>query len=289
MDAARAAPSAARRPSVVSFLARSAAVGVTYAATRGVALAIAIGFGAPAPAELAPWLALELAAGLLIALTLTLVAQLLAGSSRRRIIALGTLIFMSILAVLVEGAMFQPAAVPLATLPLGALLQLGVAIVTALAVVRLVDSSQATRQAPAVPRRAGWSWLWRYVASALTYVVLYFVTGAINYSLVTRPYYESRVGGLAVPEPATVLMVALLEGFLLPLAVVPLLYALSTTRRRRALVAGGLLFVLGGLMPLLISSSLPVVLRVTSAVEILFQKLPVGAVAALLLGPKEQE
>jgi hypothetical protein len=75
---------------------------------------------------------------------------------------------------------------------------------------------------------------------------------------------------------------------LLPLAVVPLLYSLRTALRRRALIAGGAHFVLGGLVPLLISSSLPIFLRATSVVENFFQKSPTGVAAPLLLGPEDE-
>jgi hypothetical protein len=277
----------APRTGVLSFVRRAVVVGAVYAVARTIALEIAVVSGAPAPNEPLASFVFELMAGIVIGVWLGATARLLAGTARRQVVALATLIFLSILAVLIEGAAFQPTAVPLATLPVGALLQLGVAVITALLIVRLFGSRVTAIPVPSVTHRSAWSWSWRYLASAATYVVLYFVTGAINYSLVTRPYYESHVGGLVVPEPGTVLAVALLESLIFPLAVLPLLYALPASRRRRALLAGAALFVLGGLIPLLISTSLPIFLRSTSAVEIFFQKFPAGAAAALLIGPED--
>lgn len=96
---------------------------------------------------------------------------------------------------------------------------------------------------------------------------------------------ESHAGGLVVPPVGSVLAIAVLEGALFPLAVLPLLYTLDTSRRDSALICGAVLVVLGGIVPLIVVPSLPVFLRVASAWEIFFQKFPVGVVAAVLLGP----
>lgn len=90
-----------------------------------------------------------------------------------------------------------------------------------------------------------------------------------------------------MPPPELVLFVAAVEGALMPLAVLPLLYVLPGSRRRRALISGTSLFVLGAVVPLIVAPSLPLFLRVSSAIEILFQKFPAGAAAAALLGPED--
>lgn len=272
---------------LASFLARAAAVALVYGVARGGAHAVAVVFGARPLDEPIRTFALEFAAGILVGLLLGAVARLLGGTWRRRVVALTTLIFLSLLAVMIEGAAFAPELQPPAALPPAAVLQLAVAILTALAITSLFAGPPLPGTLPAVPRRTGWSWLWRYGASALSYVVLYFITGAVNYILVTGPYYEAHVSGLVVPAPAFVLGVAVLEGALFPLAVLPLLYALPRSRRERAVIAGSVLFVLGGLVPLLISSSLPIELRAASLAEILFQKFPAGVVTTLLLSPRQ--
>jgi hypothetical protein len=167
-----AVASVARDTALLSYPVRVIAAGAAYAAARAVALGIAIIFGASAPSEPLTWFALEMAAGIVIALALALVAQMLAGSMQRRLFAIAMLIFVSILAVLIEGAAFQPAAVPFPTLPLGALLQAGVAIATAVAIVRLFATLSVPTQLADVPRRTRRSWSWRYSVSALTYVAL---------------------------------------------------------------------------------------------------------------------
>jgi hypothetical protein len=126
------------------------------------------------------------------------------------------------------------------------------------------------------------------VAAALVYVVAYFITGAINYLLVTGPYYAAHAGGLTRPEPSTVLAVAATEGFLLTLGAIPLARALTGSRRARALACGLALWILGAVVPLLQAASLPDVLRLASAVEIFFQKVPLGMAVVWLLAPGGQ-
>ena len=42
-------------------------------------------------------------------------------------------------------------------------------------------------------RQRPWhAWAWRFALSALSYVAFYYVFGAVNYALVTQPYYVLR-------------------------------------------------------------------------------------------------
>ncbi len=230
-------------------------------------------------------IALEVAAGVLVALTLGPLARRMGGSLSRVFVALATVLFLSLAAVAFEGAAFAPESVPPSTLPVMLATDLVIAAIGAGAIAAAFGLRRPVQALPAIPRRSWSSWLWRYLVSAFTYVVLYFVTGSLNYVLVTHPYYETHVGGLVVPDPSTVLLVCVVEGAMFPLALLPLLYALPLSRRDAALAAGITLFVLGGLVPLITVSPLPVFLRVASAWEILAQKLPVGVVSAYLLGP----
>ena len=271
----------------VTFVLRAVTAGLAYAALRILAVVIDPPSATAGTQGLIARSALELLAGMLVGMTLGAVARVMAGSPRRRGIALATLIFLSTLAVMIEGAAFQPSVVPTELLPLEAILQLGVALATATVVAGLFRPARPAAPLAHAPHRTAWSWLWRYGASALTYVVLYFVVGAANYSLVTGPYYQAHTAGLVIPAPDLVLLVALLEGAIFPMALLPLMYALPLPTRSRALVAGTMLFVLGGLVPLVVSADLPIFLRASSAVEIFFQKFPAGVAAAALLGPQD--
>jgi hypothetical protein len=100
--------------------------------------------------------------------------------------------------------------------------------------------------------------------------------------LVTHPYYESHAGGLTLPPAATVFSYEPVRGLLIALSVLPLCLALRRDPRTVAIVAGGLLFVIGGVVPLLPQASLPPFVRVASLWEILGQNFVTGVACTYL-------
>jgi hypothetical protein len=135
-------------------------------------------------------------------------------------------------------------------------------------------------------RRTWPGWAGRLSLTGLSYLAFYYVFGALNYLLVTHSYYETPAHGLQVPAPTTVLKVELLRVPLLALAALPIALSLRGPRARRALQCGGVLFLIGGALPLLEATFMPPFLRLASAWEILLQNGLMGVVAALLLGPE---
>ena len=124
----------------------------------------------------------------------------------------------------------------------------------------------------------------------MSYLLFYLVFGALNYNLVTGPYYASHAGGLSVPAPATVLVVELVRAPLLVLSVVLLILASRGTRRRTLLSAGLTLFWVGGVVPLTLQlGNLPTPLLLASGVEIFLQNFLTGAVAAWLFWTEHQD
>lgn len=215
----------------------------------------------------------ELAAAIASGVALTWVAGRLAGSRTVRLAATTLVAFVSVAAVMIEGSAFAPALSPIDQLRVGLVLQLGVCLAAAAVA---TAGTPAVKTAPASAHRAGLRLVVGVVAATVTYVVAYLVTGAVTYLLVTGPYYESHAGGLTTPAPPVVLAVAVVEGAMLTLATVPMARLLPGPRASRALACGLVLWLLGGLVPLLQAAALPDVLRVASAVEILFQKVPLG-------------
>lgn len=198
----------------------------------------------------------------------------------------GSLIFFNLGSVAIEGAYFVP---ELVTVPLPVLFtqQLLASAGAALVIVLLfaVVGQPAASWTDALRTRSWHSWLWRFVVSALSYLVFYFIFGALNYSLVTRPYYESHAGGLAVPAPEVVLMAELVRAPLIVLSILFFLLSVRGTKRQLMVRAGWLLFAIGGIVPLVLQvSSLPLLLLAASAVEIFLQNFLTGAVAAGLMG-----
>ncbi|HEY3473898.1 MAG TPA: hypothetical protein VGK56_04765 [Anaerolineales bacterium] len=198
----------------------------------------------------------------------------------------GSLIFFNLGAVAIEGAFFVPELVPLPLPVLFAqqlLASAGAALVIVLVFARV--GSPVSSWADALRTRPWHSWLWRFLLSSFSYLVFYFIFGALNYWLVTRPYYETHAGGLTVPAPELVLMAELVRAPCIVLSVLFFLLSIRDTKRELMLKTGWLLFAIGGIVPLVLQmSSLPFLLLIASAVEIFLQNFLTGAVAAGLLG-----
>jgi hypothetical protein len=138
---------------------------------------------------------------------------------------------------------------------------------------------------PHLPRRRAWySWAWRFLVSSFSYLLFYFIFGAINYALITRPYYAAHVSGLAVPPPQTVLLAEAVRAPLIVLSIVPCILLWTGKKSVLAVLCGIILFVIGGVIPLLTNTALPDLLRFASAIEIFFQNFLTGVVAVAFLG-----
>ena len=118
-------------------------------------------------------------------------------------------IFFNMGSVALEGKFFAPDLVPL-PLPVLFAQQLLAAAGAAL-VITLVSAKvdKPVAWVEVLRKRSWFSWLWRFLVSASSYLVFYFIFGALNYSLVTRPYYDAHAGGLAAPAPEVVLFTEL--------------------------------------------------------------------------------
>ncbi len=198
----------------------------------------------------------------------------------------GSLIFFNLGSVAIEGAYFVP---ELVTVPLPVLFtqQLLASIGAALVIVLVFAAvgKPAFTWADSFRTRPWYSWLWQFIVSAMSYLVFYFIFGALNYSLVTGPYYESHAGGLAVPAPMVVLMAESIRAPLIVLSILFYLLSVRGTKRQLMLKTGWLLFAIGGIVPLVLQiSSLPLPLLAASAVEIFLQNFLTGVVAAWLMG-----
>lgn len=202
----------------------------------------------------------------------------------------GSLIFFNLGSVAIEGAYFVPELVKI-PLPVLFAQQLLASVGAALVIVLLFAAvgKPAYSWADALRTRSWHSWLWRFVISAFSYLVFYFIFGALNYSLVTGPYYESHAGGLTVPSPEIVLMAELVRAPLIVLSVLLFLLSVHGTKRQLMIRTGWLLFAIGGIVPLVLQvSSLPLLLLAASAIEIFLQNFLTGAVAAWLMGIEER-
>jgi hypothetical protein len=120
-------------------------------------------------------------------------------------------------------------------------------------------------------------------------VVFYWIYGALNYLLVTRPYYSAQQTTLQVPPAQVVLAAEAIRGPLLVLAVLPLVLTISLARRRLALSSSAVPFIIEGVVPLLRQAGiLRTFLLIASGWEIFLQDVSLALVITWLLGTKQQ-
>lgn len=222
--------------------------------------------------------ALSLACGFTLAMAVVLVAPRLNISRARQFTVWFALIFLNLAAVAVEGTLFAPALSPPSLLGAN-LIRLAIGSAVIAGAVALIFGTRARAEARGIG-----GWWWRVIAVAGLYLVLYLVLGGLNYSLVTHPYYESHAGSLTVPSLPTILLYQPVRGLLIAVSVLPLIAALRARTLVLAVTVGTLLFIAGGLVPLLPQSSLPLYLRVASLWEIFDQNFFTGVAAAYLFG-----
>ncbi len=228
---------------------------------------------------------ISLLSGILIGATLGPIAAQMAASRFRHWIAWVSVLLLNALSLGIEGAFYAPTLSPMATMPIAwsGYLVLQSSVTAGLITWLFGQNAGLTTLNP--PRKRAWySWAWRFVVSSFSYLLFYFIFGAVNYALVTKPYYAAHVSGLAVPAPQTVLIAEMVRAPLIVLSIVPLILLWRGKKGVLEVLCGLILFVIGGIVPLLLNPALPDLLRFASAIEIFFQNFLTGVVAAGLLG-----
>ncbi len=230
-------------------------------------------------------LGISLLSGILIAVTLAPIAARLRTSPFRQWAVWGSALFLNALSLGIEGAFFAPTVSPMVSMPVPWTVYLLLQSLVAAALIAWLFGQKAGSTVPgAQPKRAWYSWTWRFLVSAFSYLLFYFIFGASNYALVTKPYYAAHVSGLVVPVAQTVLMAELVRAPLIVLSIVPLILLWQGRKSVLGVACGMILFVIGGVVPLLLNTALPDLLRIASAIEIFFQNFLTGVVTATLLG-----
>ena len=229
-------------------------------------------------------------ASLLLGVFLGPFASRLALSRGQHFILWGSLILFNIGSVMIEGAYFAPdlVSIPIPMLVGQQLLATGgAAFVITYA---FTTPGQSASWLRALSTRPWYSWIWRFLISAMSYLVFYFLIGGLNYQLVTKPYYESHAGGLTVPAAEIVFIIESIRGLLIVFSVFLFLLSVRGTRRQLMISTGWLLFAIGGIIPLIWQiGTLPFFLLIASALEIFFQNFLTGMVAAWLMGIEDPD
>ena len=144
---------------------------------------------------------------------------------------------------------------------------------------RAVEASVPRRRAALIPPLL--------LCAGIAYVVYYLVFGGITFQFFTKGYYPqaaAEVGKLGL----WFWVIELGRGTLMTLAALPIILTLRLSRGRAALAVGLLLWVAGGLAPLLLpNAAMGVAQRVIHTVEIFTQNAALGVTAVLLLRRKQ--
>ncbi len=142
------------------------------------------------------------------------------------------------------------------------------------------ESSSATQC------RTLWSAAGMALACGFAYMVYYLVFGAITYQYFTKVYYPNAAE-LVAPLGLWFWAIQIGRGLLMTLAVMPAIYTLRLSRGKVAICAGLLIWVAGGLAPLLVPNEfMGGTQRFIHIIEIFTQNFTLGLTAGLLLRPK---
>jgi hypothetical protein len=275
----------------VNFLGKCVLVAIGYLAGLFLAgfLCSLLGFSLSTKGGSGSSFILIFIASMLLGVLLGPYASHLPLSSGQHFILWGSLILFNLGSVIIEGAYFAP---DLVSIPIPVLMAQQILATTGAALVItkvFARQGRSTSWQNTLRMRPWYSWIWRFLVSAASYLSFYFVIGGLNYQLVTEPYYASHAGGLTVPPLHTILAVESVRCLFIVFSVFLFLLSARETRSRLMIDTGWLLFAMGGIVPLFWQvGTLPLILLLASAVEIFLQNFSTGVVSALLLGIREE-
>ena len=124
------------------------------------------------------------------------------------------------------------------------------------------------------------------IACGFAYALYYLIFGAITYQYFTRGFYPDA------PQQVAQLggwfwAIQIGRGILMTVAVVPIVYTLRLARRPAAFVVGAIIWVAGGLAPLLVPNDvMGTTQRIIHIVEIFAQNASLGVTIVFLLRPR---
>jgi len=260
-------------------------VGLVYVITLllGSIIVRAVGLRLPETKDAIEKLIWSFNGGAITGLCLGPIAAFMPAARTRHLTVWTSVIFLNLASVAIEGYFFVPEVVS-GMLP-GLLAQQFLASLGASWIITLLFVPKDSVATAITLVHSGFGWIWRFPVSTLMYVLFYFFFGATNYVLVTKSYYETHAGGLAVPAWTVTVTAEIIRGALITLSILPFLLTKHTDKKRLAVQSGLILFVVGGLVPLTLQVGvLPLFLLVASGVEIFFQNFSTGVAISRIMG-----
>lgn len=135
--------------------------------------------------------------------------------------------------------------------------------------------------------RKVFSWTWRVVVAALSWLLFYFIFGSIVAPIVLPYYTDPSLGyDLVLPSVEIVLSLQASRGFIYIGALLPVVASLKIGIKRLLVVIIGFLYIGGGLAIFVIIETFPAILRIVHGLEIFADSLFFGIVITYLLGRK---
>jgi len=138
-------------------------------------------------------------------------------------------------------------------------------------------------------KRSAASWAWRIAVGSLAYFPIYFFFGALISSFVV-PYYMNPSTGLKIPSFTVMIPLEFFRGFLYVLSLLGIFAAVKANGRTMSLIAACILYVPGGLVPLMLAAAvaaLPIAIIPFHLTEILADSVAYGAFVAYLLNGRQ--
>lgn len=197
--------------------------------------------------------------------------------------ALYLLFFLNAFTQILEAVFFDPGLVSLEVAPAIFGQQSIMFLVASVGITVLFGYKRETSEVRIKQTRSWSAWVFRIIISSGSYVLFYFIFGSINAMLFTGKYYRAEISGLHLPSTLEILMLEPIRAVVLVLSVLPMIIHLKGTKRKRMLIVGLALFIIGGLLPMLQQlNTLPTVVAVSSIFEMFFQFFLTGVVTTYL-------
>jgi hypothetical protein len=208
------------------------------------------------------------------------------GFARQAAVILPVFITVTWVCTWTEALVFMPSS--LGPRPLASLLgSLFLWVVLGLLLALLAAQLKTTREGEMhIPRRTLASSLVMVLLCGAAYAFYYLVTGSITYQYFTKGYYP-EAQRIAQSLGLWFWAMQIVRGVTMTLGVLPAIHALRMPRWQAAIAIGSLIWITGGLAPLLLPA-VPMVAaqRIIHIVEIFSQNFPLGVTAVLVLRPK---
>jgi hypothetical protein len=150
------------------------------------------------------------------------------------------------------------------------------------------DMSLVSELSSYFDKRSAASWAWRIAVGSVAYFPIYFFFGALITPFI-MPYYSNPSFGLRIPPFTVIIPLEFFRGFLYVLSLLGIFAAVKASGRTMSLVAACILYVPGGLVPLMLATAaaaLPMAIIPFHLTEILADSVVYGAVITYLLSRK---